>query len=67
MTLDGSIKSEKLRDQDVADAIGVSRSFVTNLRSGKRKPSITVAAKIESWSKGVVSAASFATPVEVRA
>ncbi len=65
MTLDGFIKAEKLRDQDVADAIGVSRSFVTNLRSGRRKPSITVAAKIETWTKGVVSAASFARAANV--
>ena len=60
MTLDTYIKAARLTEKQVAIAIAISRSFVSHLRNGQRRPSIQVAKRIEDWSHGAVPASSFA-------
>jgi len=59
MTLDEYMR-DRFTDQALAEHLGVDRSFVHKLRSGARRPSIRIAAKIETWTGGKVKAATFA-------
>lgn len=57
MTLGEFMRAEGLTDERAALALGVSRPYVTRLRQGLRSPSLHVALKIQSWTKGKVPAA----------
>ncbi|WP_179211178.1 helix-turn-helix domain-containing protein [Brevundimonas diminuta] len=50
------MRAEGLTDLQAADAVGVSRPYLTRLRLGERRPSLHVALRIQSWSKGRVPA-----------
>lgn len=58
MTLGEFMRAEGLTDEKAATALGVSRPYVTRLRQGRRRPSLHVALRIQSWTKGKVPAAS---------
>lgn len=51
------MRAKGLTDESVADAVGVSRPYLTRLRQGKRSPSLALALKIEAWSEGKVRVA----------
>lgn len=51
------MRAKGLTDETVADAVGVSRPYLTRLRQGKRSPSLALALKIEAWSEGKVRVA----------
>ena len=55
--LERFMRAKGLTDESVADAVGVSRPYVTRLRQGKRSPSLELALKIEAWSEGKVRVA----------
>lgn len=46
--------SPALKDKQVAGALKVSRSFVSEIRRGLREPSLRLAVEIEKWSGGAV-------------
>jgi transcriptional regulator with XRE-family HTH domain len=60
MTLSEYLSDKQISDKAAAEALGIDRSTVANLRTGRRRPSIAIAAKIEAWTKGKVRAATFA-------
>jgi transcriptional regulator with XRE-family HTH domain len=60
MTLAEYMSDTGLTDSAIADAIGVSRPYVTKLRLRKRTPSMAVAVAIEELSNGRVPASSLA-------
>jgi transcriptional regulator with XRE-family HTH domain len=55
--LEQFMRAKGLTDETVADAVGVSRPYLTRLRQGKRSPSLALALKIEAWSEGQVRVA----------
>jgi len=54
MDLDKWMLSRDLIDQDVADAVGISRSYFTRIRNGVVDVSLKTALKIVDFSKGRV-------------
>jgi transcriptional regulator with XRE-family HTH domain len=46
MNLDQWMASKKWSDARLAEAVGVSRPFITRIRTGERQPSITVAKRL---------------------
>jgi len=56
------MRAKGLTDESVADAVGVSRPYLTRLRQGKRSPSLALALKIEAWSEGKVRVAGLSRP-----
>lgn len=50
------MKANGLNDEKAAEALDVSRPYVTRLRLGKRSPSLRLAVRIEEWSGGKVPA-----------
>lgn len=46
MNLDQWMDDNKWSDARLAEAVGVSRPFITRIRQGKRQPSLPVAAKL---------------------
>jgi transcriptional regulator with XRE-family HTH domain len=46
MNLDQWMADNKWSDAKLAEAVGVSRPFITRIRHGKRQPSLPVAAKL---------------------
>lgn len=47
------------RQQDLADLIGISRPYLSGLLSGKKRPSLDLALRIEDVTRGAVPAASW--------
>lgn len=62
MTLGEYMRAEGLTDLAAAQALGVSRPYVTRLRLGKRRPSLNVALRIQNWTAGQVPAATLDGP-----
>lgn len=58
MTVSDFLERRRLTQDDFARSIGVNRSFVSQLASGKKRPSPEIAKKIEAATDGEVSAAS---------
>lgn len=54
MNLNEYMKEKKLRDEDVATQVGVTREHLNKLKNGKSAPSLLVALKIREISGGVV-------------
>ena len=54
MTLSEFMADRGLKDDDLAEPLGVSRSMVTKLRQRVAKPSFDVMSRIVSFSDGVV-------------
>ncbi len=59
MTLSEWMKERSWTDEAMAEAVDVSRPYITKLRNGKRTPSIRVALAIEELTKGRVAPSSF--------
>lgn len=55
MNLQAHMDAEKLKDKQVAGALGIARSFVSQIRRGQREPSLRLACQIETWSGGKVT------------
>jgi len=55
MTLSEMIRRAGFTDQALADQVGVSRPYVTRIRTGKRQPSLPVAVKLAEATKLPVS------------
>jgi transcriptional regulator with XRE-family HTH domain len=51
-----------MRAGDLARQIGVSEAYISDLRKGKRSPSLAVAFAIEDATGGVVTARSWLEP-----
>lgn len=45
-TLDDWMRNNGVTDAALAETVGVSRSFITRIRAGKRQPSLPVAVKL---------------------
>jgi len=52
--LDKYLRATKTRASAIAEAVGVSRPYITDLRYGRRKPSLYVALRIEGATGGSV-------------
>ena len=59
MTLSEYIKGSEGSQSDLARRIGVSRSYLSEIVSGAKTPSLAVAVKIEEETGGTVVATSF--------
>lgn len=55
MNLQAYMNSTHLKDKQVAESLGVARSFVSQIRRGQREPSLRLAVKIETWTGGNVT------------
>jgi DNA-binding transcriptional regulator YdaS (Cro superfamily) len=63
MTLSEYLATEGARNQaEIADAVNVSRVFISLVASGQRQPSLPVALKIEAATDGKVSVAELVKP-----
>lgn len=56
------IKSSGLRQSEWAERIGCSRSYLSEILSGKKRPSLEVACRIEDLTEGKVPASSWMRP-----
>ena len=54
MDLQTWMTSKKLTDQKVADALAVTRPYITRLRAGQVNPTLVQALKVIDYSKGEV-------------
>lgn len=57
MNLQTHMTAAGLKDQQAANDLKVARSFISQIRRGKREPSLKLAVAIERWSGGAVTPA----------
>lgn len=57
MELSEYMKAKGLRDKQAAHELAISRSFLSEIRQGKKQPTLDLAVRIEEWSGGEVKPA----------
>ncbi|MGP9790669.1 helix-turn-helix domain-containing protein [Roseinatronobacter sp. NSM] len=64
MTLTDYIRKRELRQEDAANEIGISRSYLSEIMSRAKQPGRDTIKKIDTWSNGEVPPAVWFLPVE---